>query len=139
MWTYVQRTGKLYHSDAWFADCYSGRGAGRNNPALENVKNTGPIPADTYKIGRAFTHPHAGVKTLRLTPVDGQAGDEDSDRAGFLIHGDSARGDASLGCIVPFSSQPDGVSGYTKRCQIDHFVWMGDDQLEVVAEERMRA
>lgn len=130
MWTYVQRTGNLYRNGALMAQGYSGYLEGRNNPTIEAVANVGPIPVDTYRIGRAFTHRDAGPVTLRLTPLDGKAGGAGVNRAGFLIHGDNRTGDASRGCII---------LPRVMRTRIDMAVAAGDDQLEVIAEERMRA
>lgn len=76
---------------------YSGRGRGRNNPDLQAVVATGPIPRGEYRVGLPYTHPTKGPVVFRLTPS------EQNDmfgRSGFLIHGDNARGDASHGCII---------------------------------------
>jgi hypothetical protein len=76
---------------------YAGRGAGRNNPAMQHVRNVGPLPAGVYKISRPFLHARMGPMTFRLTP------DPDNvmhHRSGFLIHGDNNIGDASSGCII---------------------------------------
>ena len=77
---------------------YSGRGAGRNNPSLENIQNIGPIPRGRYRIGPQYTHQSKGPVTMTLTPVGHAA----RGRTHFLIHGDSINhpGDASEGCIV---------------------------------------
>lgn len=125
MWTYVQRTGHLYHDSVLIVTGYSGANEGRNDPAMESVADLGPIPCDLYTIGRAFTHPEAGPFTLRLTPNDGHAGN--TERSGFLIHGDNLSHTASHGCIIvprPF------------RLEMDRSVADGDDQLEVISEER---
>ena len=128
MWTYIQRTGNLYHDGALAAKGYSGRGTGMNNPMLEAVADTGPIPCDLYTISRAFTHKTGGPFTLRLTPNDGIAGE--TSRAGFLIHGDNADHTASHGCII---------LPRIMRLAVDAAVQDGDNQLEVLAEERMTA
>ena len=74
---------------------YSGRGEGRNNPAMQNRRNIGPLPRGLYAIGAPVaTH---GPVTLPLTP---HRDNEMNGRSGFLIHGDNAKGDASRGCII---------------------------------------
>lgn len=97
-WTYEQRSRRLLHNGQVVGTGYSGRGAGRNNPAMENVPSTGPIPRGQYRIGTPFTHQTKGPIVMRLTPVGHAA----LGRSGFLIHGDSTQhpGEASEGCIV---------------------------------------
>jgi hypothetical protein len=48
---YIQTTGKLMLGDQVFGTGYSGKGAGKNNAAMQNVLNTGPIPTGEYTIG----------------------------------------------------------------------------------------
>lgn len=119
MWNYKQSTGELTRDGVAVGTGYSGSGAGKNNPALENEEDVGPIPRGSYAIklqpecmsmlplagGGACAncegvaaHKH-GPFVLRLTP---DAANEMFGRAGFLIHGDSikAPGTASEGCIV---------------------------------------
>ncbi|KFJ12528.1 RHS repeat-associated core domain protein [Delftia acidovorans] len=76
---------------------YAGAGQGRNNPDMQDVLNTGPLPRGNYTIGEAFRHRTAGIATRRLTPAPEN---DMQGRAGFLIHGDNATGTASEGCIV---------------------------------------
>ena len=100
MWTYVQSTGRLYFNGTPIATGYSGQGDGKNNPALETVKNVGPIPAGRWRVqGSPFDSPANGPFCLRLRPCEGT---DTHGRSGFLIHGDSlsAPGTASHGCIV---------------------------------------
>ncbi len=78
---------------------YSGKGAGKNNPLLQEIHNVGPIPEGTYTIGVPHdSHTH-GPFAIPLIP-DGA--NEMFGRAGFLIHGDSIEhpGAASEGCII---------------------------------------
>ena len=75
---------------------YAGAGQGRNNPDMQDVLNTGPLPRGNYTIGEAFRHRTAGIATRRLTPAPEN---NMQGRAGFLIHGDNATGTASEGCI----------------------------------------
>lgn len=97
-WQYSQRTGRLQWNGRDISIGYSGKGAGRNNPLMENARSIGPIPRGRYRIGPRYTHPAKGPVTLALTPVGHTA----YGRTHFLIHGDSIRhpGDASEGCII---------------------------------------
>lgn len=100
MWTYSQSSGNLYFGDVLVATGYSGHGDGKNNPALESVRQVGPIPAGRWRlVGGPFDSPATGPFCLRLLPREGT---QTFGRSGFLIHGDSksAPGTASHGCIV---------------------------------------
>lgn len=107
-WVYHQGSGQLQHVDGNgdvtdAGSGYSGHGAGINNPAMQNVPNTGPIPQGTYDIQpQQDNTTGAGTNlpgSMRLTPQDGT---DTSGRDGFLIHGDNSRGDqsASHGCVI---------------------------------------
>lgn len=96
MWRYDQSSGVLTHRGVFVARGYAGRGAGRNNPALDGVKGVGPIPAGRYRIGRARTSARTGPVVMDLTPI----GHDAEGRSAFQIHGDNASGDASSGCII---------------------------------------
>ena len=113
--TYEQAAGRLTNLDELIGIGYAGTGAGRNNPAMDNVENTGPLPRGWYTLAEEFEcrkllgegevcvncrgagkHRH-GPDVIRLAP------DEENEmhgRAGFLIHGDNVLHDASQGCIV---------------------------------------
>lgn len=121
MFEYSQKTGELWRNRAVVANCYSGHQLGKNNPALQHVKDVGPIPCGLYTIEAPVDTVTHGPYVLRLTP---DAKNEMFGRAGFLIHGDSVvhPGSASEGCIV---------TGRSKREQI----WeSGDRRLMVFAE-----
>lgn len=97
MWTYVQSTGDLFHGSAYIETGYSGKvPGGKNDPSKECVKDVGPIPRGTYKIGpeKASPSPVSLILTADnpnyCTPP----------RDGFLIHGDNSTGTASTGCII---------------------------------------
>ena len=106
---YSQSKGTIeYHdSDQAFliGKGWAGHGAGKNNPELQTVKETGPLPRGWYKIGQPQSHPTVGPFALRLTPDEGN---EMFGRDGFLIHGASLnplkRGEESKGCIVAMRS-----------------------------------
>ena len=97
-WQYSQTTGQVTWNEQVIGMGYSGRGNGRNNPQLEHLRNTGPIPRGQYSIGPARTHPGKGPVTMSLTPIGHSA----RGRTAFLVHGDSRNrpGDASEGCII---------------------------------------
>ena len=95
-WSWDQSEGALYMNGALVARGYSGRGQGRNNPAMEAVRAIGPIPAGRWRIAPPRTSPRTGPHVMDLTPIDHDA----HGRSAFQIHGDNATGDASSGCIV---------------------------------------
>lgn len=43
-WTYAQETGDLQQDGKHISTGYSGANEGKNNPAMDNVPNVGPIP-----------------------------------------------------------------------------------------------
>jgi|SRR5579862_1648174 len=120
-WTYVQQSGELQHDGKPIATGYSGAGAGKNNAALQNVPNVGPIPQGDWTIsGPPVDTPDHGPCVLKLTPA---VGTETFGRSGFLMHGDSKEhpGCASHGCVILPRS-------------VREQVWnSGDRELEVLA------
>ena len=125
-WIYHQQTGYLFHNEQYFATGYSGRGAGRNNPDMEDRRandphavEAGPIPRGGYRIGVPFHSSNTGLHAMRLTPIGHAA----HGRTQLEIHGESGShpGMASTGCIV---LSPAGI-----RQQISD---SGDDLLQVV-------
>lgn len=121
-WTYAQQSGDLEQDGRPVATGYSGASEGKNNPALQNVPNVGPIPCGRWTItGPPVDTQDHGPYVLRLEPA---AETQTHARAGFLIHGDSKAnpGTASHGCII----LPRAI-----REQVWH---SGDRELEVVAE-----
>jgi hypothetical protein len=99
MYKYSQSTGTLTQDGKFIATGYSGFQDGKNNPALQNVPNVGPIPQGLYRIGSARDTATHGPVVMPLTPEEGT---ETFGRSGFLIHGDSLLhpGGASHGCII---------------------------------------
>lgn len=99
-WTYSQATGQLRHNGQLVGTGYSGAGrtseTGRNNPAMQNVSNHGPIPQGQWHIGIAYRHAQKGPTVMSLTPVGHNA----YGRTAFLIHGNNTQNDASQGCII---------------------------------------
>jgi len=117
MYTYTQTTGALDRDGQKIGMGYSGHADGRNNPALQAVHDTGPIPQGLYQIGPPHDTPTHGPHVMALTPVGHNA----LGRSGFLMHGDNVKHDASLGCIIMPRDVRNSVSG------------SGDDQLTVVS------
>lgn len=99
MWTYEQRTGRLFRDGVHVGTGYSGHDKGKNDPDLQHVPRVGPIPVGFYEIGEPFDSSSHGPYVMRLNPHEEN---EMYGRDGFLMHGDSKLmpGTASLGCIV---------------------------------------
>jgi hypothetical protein len=99
MFRYSQTTGELSFGGHVVGTCYSGHGEGLNNPEMQEVPQTGPIPQGTYTIGPAFTHATKGPFVMELRP---DADTEEYGRSGFLMHGDNQalNESGSEGCIV---------------------------------------
>ncbi|HXX71107.1 MAG TPA: tlde1 domain-containing protein [Candidatus Acidoferrum sp.] len=99
-WTYAQKTGELQQDGKPVAHGYSGAGAGKNNPAMQEVPNVGPIPQGEWTIfGPPVNTDDHGPYVLTLRPA---LATETFGRSGFLMHGDSieAPGCASHGCVI---------------------------------------
>lgn len=100
MIVYYQHSGQLFTQDGrLIGSGYSGKGQGKNNPALEATPFIGPIPRGRYTIGGHIDSPSHGPFTLPLTPVPSN---NMFGRDHFLVHGDSPShpGEASEGCII---------------------------------------
>lgn len=100
MWKYDQSTGALSKDGQFFTTAYSGKGRklheGRNNPDMEHVVATGPIPRGRWTIGAPYDSKNVGPYALPLTPD----GHDAHGRSAFRIHGNNAANDASHGCII---------------------------------------
>lgn len=110
--TYHNSTGRLVCTNAAGTTVvdetgYAGTGAGRNNPAMDNVPNVGPIPSGNYTVGTGHAGGHTGPQTLN---VDANAGTDTHGRDLFRIHGNNARNDASQGCIIMGRTTRDTIS-----------------------------
>lgn len=125
---FEQSTGKLFDANAHLLGTgYAGREAGKNNPAMENVKGIGPLPAGNYTGVELFeVHPTVGKYAIRLEP-DAATTQKilryGRDPKSFFMHGDSSEhpGLASHGCIVQ------------QRTVRENF-WAGDRKVQVVAQ-----
>lgn len=107
MWRYSIKTGWMVRNDDTFQG-YSGAGHalvdGRNNPAMQNIPNVGPIPVGMYTIGAPHDSPRTGRYTMDLNPIEWTgvltAWLDMYGRSAFRIHGNNAEDDASHGCII---------------------------------------
>jgi hypothetical protein len=125
MWTWDQSAGVLSRDGKVVSTGYSGKGRGKNNPAMQGVVGTGPIPAGRWKIVGKYDSQRVGPYALTLHADDGKLDDTHAGtgRGAFRIHGDSVSrpGDASNGCII-------------LPRKIRELIWTsGDRDLEVVA------
>jgi len=113
-WTYSQTTGILKDPEGNVAtrDGYSGGGLGRNNQAMENVSNVGPIPRGSYRIGSSHHSAHTGPVTMDLSP---SAATNTFGRSAFLIHGDNLSHTASHGCVILRRDVRERISASTDR------------------------
>ena len=98
MWTWVQSAGLLTRAGkSWRG--YSGKGRGKNNPAMQAAIGLGPIPQGRWQIVGRRDSPNTGPCTLVLMP---DPGTDTYGRSEFRIQGDSIAhpGTASHGCII---------------------------------------
>lgn len=107
MWTFEQSTGKVYQDGGQsLAIGYAGGNCGKhpegkNNPAMQDVPDIGPIPQGLWGISAPHDHPKLGKYAMALTPMTDT---NTFGRSGFYMHGDSIPhpGEASDGCpVVP--------------------------------------
>jgi hypothetical protein len=98
-WSYSQSTGTLGHDGRVIAIGYSGHDSGKNNPDMQRVPNTGPIPQGRYFIGNPRDSDKVGPFAMPLEPAPET---NTFGRSAFMIHGDSIvhPGTASEGCII---------------------------------------
>ncbi len=69
-WTYAQTTGELQRDDKLVATGYSGNGPGKNNPAMEDVPNVGPIPSGDWTIAGPARR-HSSARAVRSSSQAG--------------------------------------------------------------------
>jgi RHS repeat-associated protein len=80
--------------------CYSGTGAGRNNPDMNGVPSVGPTPRGWWGIG-VPQDIRLGRPSFRLTPdPDNSVFQTRRQPQSFLIHADNTANDASEGCTI---------------------------------------
>jgi len=91
------QTGQQYYNETG----YSGTGQGRNNPNMQDIPNTGPIPQGSWRWGNPYNSPNTGANTIPMTPLPGnQCSNTPRDCDTFRSHGNNAQNDASHGCII---------------------------------------
>jgi len=97
--TYSQSSGAFTLQGEYLGTGYSGRGAGLNNGALQNVPDVGPIPRGVYTFAAIDPPDHLGPVAFRLIP---DAANAMFGRYGFCLHADNAQQNhtASCGCII---------------------------------------
>ena len=107
-WQYSQSSGQMSYAPpasagggppSNVATGYAGNGNGLNNPSMQHVSNTGPVPQGGYTIGTPRNSAQTGRYVLPLTP---DASNNMQNRHSFQIHGDNSRMNqsASSGCII---------------------------------------
>ena len=98
-WTYDQSSGQVFFQGKLYTQAYSGRDAGKNNPALQDKVALGPIPRGIWRMGNPYKSEAVGRYCIPLIPMEGTV---TFNRTAFLIHGDSVShpGKASKGCII---------------------------------------
>lgn len=105
MWTYDQSSGELRKDGALFSLGYSGKGRGKNNPALQGMQGLGPIPRGDWHMVRVYNSANVGPYAIELHAIDAKPDDDThqpTGRGAFRVHGDSIKnpGSASNGCII---------------------------------------
>lgn len=108
--TYIISTGDFYAPDgSLLGVCYAGHPPHVNDISAVNVKNIGPLPPGSYRMGTAYNNIHTGPLSIPLIPLAEQTHSPEENpfawlhgRNDFYIHGDSLNhpGYASDGCIV---------------------------------------
>ena len=99
MWTFSQLTGEIYKDGTTVGSGYAGKGPGKNNPAMQDQRDIGPLPCGFYLIGDPIDDPVVGHYALPLIP---DPANEMFGRAAFFIHGENPAhpGQSSEGCPV---------------------------------------
>ena len=119
-WIYRQSTGHLLRDGELIAVGYAGFCEGQNNPAMQHVRDTGPLPRGVWRIlPPQEPARQLGPLAMPLEPVSGEMFGRDD----FLIHGDSTARNrtASTGCIV-------------LPMEVRRLIWeSGDTELTVIA------
>ncbi|BAM86985.1 hypothetical protein S58_09740 [Bradyrhizobium oligotrophicum S58] len=134
MWIYSQALGTIYRQSVVgdkptaMEAGYAGGGAGLNNPDMQCLEDTGPIPRGDYVIGAPVVGP-----TDYALPLIPKPGTDvcNPPRKNFYIHGDYKRtepprrtGAASHGCIVMSRATRQNIweSGDTDLRVVDYSV-----------------
>jgi len=96
-WTWDQSAGSLAWEGKVIAFGYAGKGKGKNNPDMQDVRKTGPIPRGLWRMTDVKNSPNTGPFTIVLVP---EKGTDARGRSEFRVHGDNKTGTASEGCII---------------------------------------
>ena len=116
-WQFLQSTGQWsYVNDQTGAvtpvgQGYSGTGEGRNNPAMQDIRDVGPTPQGGYNIGPGHYSDTTGPNTMNLTPLPGN----NTLRDLLRIHGNDAANDASTGCPIAPPNVRQQINNSTDR------------------------
>jgi hypothetical protein len=103
---YSQSTGQLWEvmedgSTQLLGTGWAGNNEGKNNPAMQDVHDVGPLPRGLYYIGPPLRESYLGPYAMPLSP---HPNNQMFGRDGFYIHGAAMdpekRGQESRGCIV---------------------------------------
>lgn len=102
MLTYSQTSGEMRTATAVLLGTgYAGHGEGVNNPAMQSIHDTGPLPEGIYTIAPPVNTTTHGPYVMWLTP---NPANQMFGRSGFGIHADEIANPgkrlASTGCIV---------------------------------------
>jgi hypothetical protein len=112
-WTYAQETGELQQDGKHVSTGYSGASEGKNNPAMENVPNVGPIPRGDWTIaGPPVDSKDHGPYVLKLNPAPST---ETHGRSGFLMHGGLQSPSRQRFPRMRHSAQSDAGRGLARR------------------------
>jgi len=118
-WEYCTGTGEMFYvgenKRIFVGEGYAGRaGIARNNPDMQCKKNEGPLPENTYDIGKPVNVYQGGA--MQLTPRDVR---KMCNRDSFWIH----KKIGSIGCIavdddllVKIAESPDRELRVKKKC-----------------------
>ncbi len=99
-WTYIITNKNFLRDGVYqFSARYTGAPGYKDQARYQCLKNKGPLPSGTYRIGSPYLSSGTGPSTLPLLP---EPDNNMCGREAFLIHGDSltSPGSASKGCIV---------------------------------------
>jgi hypothetical protein len=98
-WVFHQDTGTMDSPSGTRFQGWAGQREGKNNPAMQGVPNTGPLPRGGYTIGEPHSSPHTGPYTMDLAP---DSGNDMLGRGDFRVHGAAVENPelSSEGCII---------------------------------------
>lgn len=99
-WTYIITNRHFLRDGVYqFSARYAGAPGYKDQARYQCLKNKGPLPSGTYRIGSPYLSSGTGPSTLPLLP---EPDNNMCGREAFLNHGDSltSPGSASKGCIV---------------------------------------